>query len=320
MYINLGLNLKKKIAALLLATFSVTVPIVAGVCVSGQVYAAENAQKIDLINAPQFYSGIKMPEYDASMFSAFSAYSSNSLMHNTIYGSWSDAFKEYNCYGYALGRKDWCNIGQFSNNELDITYGYNCTGYFVDSLNNSIQELADYTVQDLHNLGYPCIYKTKNRFFEPLETQTLICVRKSKTDFHFMKYADGSWLHKPGETWILKYDSVPNVDEDWIVEAATMKNGQIIYQSNAGYPYTGDIYFIKYASSHNYNSYHYYNSDKHEVTCNNCSNVLRTELHTFVPYKGAKPGKVCTGCGFILYKDGLGQIILRDDENKYEII
>ena len=320
MFINQGINLKKKIVALFLVVFAVTVPVISVISVSRQVYAEENIQKIELNNAPQFYSGIKMPEYDVSLFSVFSAYSSNSLINSTIYGPWSDLFEKYNCYGYALGRKDWCNIGQFSDNDLDVTYGYNCTGYFVNSLNNSIQELADYTVQDLHNLGYSCIYKTKNRFFEPFETQTLICVRKSKTDFHFMKYVDGSWLHKPGQTWILKYNFVPNVDEDWIVEAATMQNGQIIYQSNVGYPYTGDIYFIKYSSSHIYNSYHYHNSDMHEVTCNNCSNVLRTELHTFVPYNGAKPGKVCTKCGYILYKNGLGEVILKDDESNYEII
>ncbi len=318
MSINQGTNSKKKIVPLLLATFAVAIPIVAVVCASEQVYAEENIQKIEIFDTPQFYSGIKIPEYDVSMSSAFSANSSSFLMYNTTFGAWSDSFLDYNCYGYALGRKDWCHIGQFANIELDVTKGYNCNGAYVVSLNNSIQELAEFTVKDLRSLGYPCVSSVKNWFYEPYENQTLICVRKSKTDFHFMKYVDGNWLHKPGNTWILKYNTIPNVNEDWIAEWAAINNGEIMYQSNVGYPYTGDIYFIKYANSHCYNSYQYINENEHFIYCRNCSSTLRNESHTFTFYKGSKPGKICTGCGYILYNDGLGQIIMKEGDEVFE--
>ncbi len=274
-----------------------------------------NTDSTSDINLPLFYSGFSLSTSNITAISAYSTYSTSSLQYSTTYGEWSESFKKYNCYAFALGKNDkYYYIGEKSNISLNITTGWNCNGPFVVSINNTIQQLADYTVHDLNNFGYNCVTSSKNSFFEPYDEQTLICVRKSKNDFHFMRYVNGSWLHKPGWTWILKYNSVPNVNEDWVFEVAYNENGKVIYKNNAGYPYTGDIYFIKYSSSHNYSCYEYKNTTEHYVTCKNCSSALRSEQHTFKFYK---PGaRQCKGCYYILYDNGLGQITMKDEKER----
>lgn len=260
------------------------------------------------------YSGFAIPTSSVLDYNTYANYSVNSLLYNTTYGTWSDTFKAYNCYAFVLGKNTWSEIGDFSNNKLNFTLGYNCNGPYIISLNNSINELANYVKQDLKHLGYECVNVMKNWFHEPYSIQRLFCVRKSKNDFHFMKYDNGEWLHKPGNTWVLKYNSIPNENDDWIVEYAYQENGIKKYERPAVHPYTGDIYFIAYSNSHNYDSYQYYNKNEHSVICNNCSSTLRIESHTFKFYK--PKAKICSGCGYILYDNGLGQIIMKEDDEK----
>ena len=282
----------------------------------GKVAANLNDDKID-IDLPQLYSGFPMSANNIATYSTYAVNSVNSLLYSTVYGNWSESFKQYNCYAFALGRTDkYYIIGGPSGN----TKSGNIFWELWQSCNPSliskpIGELANYVNQDLHSLGYECVTSTKNTFYAPTDTQTLICVRKSQNDFHFMKYVDGDWLHKPGWTWILKYNSTPNVSEDWLPEAAYMEDGKIVYD-RGGYPYTGDIYFIKYANSH-INSYQYKDASQHYIKCKNCEYTFGIEAHTFVPYFSKKQkGKRCSGCNYIVYEGGMGHVTMQEGDNK----
>ena len=69
----------------------------------------------------------------------------------------------------------------------------------------------------------------------------MIALRKSATDYHFMKYSSGSWLHKPGNTNPLKYKYTPANSRAWINE--------YIYINTPKPPtqyYTDTIYYIIY--------------------------------------------------------------------------
>lgn len=286
-------------------------------------HADTNCEKGSFVHSPEQNAGT----YNSDIFSLqtsmnfgimplFNPYPSysydkvDSLLGSTVYGGWNDSFKVYNCYAYALGRgDDRFNIGDFSNHSLN-SERYKGVYY----LKNSIEELRDYTIQDLKVLGYECVYTAKNTYYEPFDAQTLICVRKSEIDFHFMKYINGDWLHKPGNSWILKYKGNPSAGADWYFEAAyPEKNGEPYFLRCNDYPYTGDIYFIMYANSHNYSTYTYCNNNEHEVKCKYCENVLQTAPHLFKPYK--PDAKQCKHCGFILYDNGFGSIIAREEDN-----
>ena len=227
------------------------------------------------------------------------------LYNNDVYGSWDESFLNYNCYAYALGKTDWCTIGDFSKQPV--------TKNFWGKLNYTIEQLKDYTVQDLKSLSYNCVTVEKNWFCEPNEGQTLICVRKSEVDFHFMKYVNGDWLHKPGNTWILKYKGVPSAKKPWYPECTYMANGVQYFERNEKYPYTDDIYFISYSSSHNYSRYRFLNKNQHEAICKNCESPAQTETHTF---KRQGTSKVCIRCGFILNDNGLGEIIMKEEDEE----
>lgn len=55
-------------------------------------------------------------------------------------------------------------------------------------------------------------------------------------------------------------------------------------------------------------SYQYRNANQHYVICKYCSKTIRSEAHTLIRYFGSKPGKICNGCGYILYNDGTALI------------
>ncbi len=282
-------------------------------------YAAEmNNQKYEEIdyykNANNFehtiFSGLSFNGFNGiKEISAYSSFQVNSLLGSSIYGEWDTSFKKYNCYAFALGRTSKFDIiGEFSNNKI--------TANSFGELNYSIQELSQRTVKDLQCLGYECVTAQKNWFYAPYAGQTLICVRKSNFDFHFMKYVNGDWLHKPGSTWILKYNGVPNAETDWFAEGAYLSGGVTYFQRyDSTYSYTGDIYFIKYANSHNYSTYTYFNAEQHEVKCNNCGSITRKEQHIFVPVLGTKL-KRCKKCYCEINEDGFGPIIKNEEEDK----
>lgn len=60
------------------------------------------------------------------------------------------------------------------------------------------------------------------------------------------------------------------------------------------------------------NTYTYCNKNEHEIKCKYCEKVLRTVPHLFKPYN--VNAKQCKDCGYILYDNGFGQIIMKDED------
>ena len=63
-------------------------------------------------------------------------------------------------------------------------------------------------------------------------------------------------------------------------------------------------------------AYQYWNKDKHTVLCKYCSEILHSEEHNFTRYFGSKPGRICSGCGYILFFDGTGLIPYQNEDDK----
>ena len=193
------------------------------------------------------------------------------LQDSTVYGSWNNAFLNYNCYAYALIRTDdfyW--PGAFSTvpdeDDFDIT--------------RSIYNMACDVRSDLKSsqLNKKCVKITTTRPSSASNGQTCICIRKGTEDFHFMRLISSYWYHKPGNTHILKYNYLPSTGREWTNECSffgTAYEGDTTYDSA--------IYYILYKANHgttvttytgnNYHSgnYHYY---QYGEKCPDCGEYL----------------------------------------------
>lgn len=186
------------------------------------------------------------------------------LQDSELYVPWNISHKYYNCYGYAIDYLSWIHPGFISSSPN----GYD------DSL--PVSELAYYTGFDLIKLGCcgigissaaPAYYSNEYNY---------ICVRKGSNypyDFHYMKFNNGYWYHKPGDTAILRYKYIPNNNIFWTNEAIS-ENGAVAPM----YVYDSQIYYIRYRPSHTYSytytgnnyhsgTYHYY---EYAYVCNYC--------------------------------------------------
>lgn len=218
--------------------------------------------------------------------------SSYQLQYNTWDGVWDDNYLNYNCYSYALGISDnRYNPGQFSNQ--------NCNKFLIGI--KSIDIIQQYVKDDLSNRGYNCIQVQKNTYTLPPTGATLICVRNGhavgsnvETDYHFMKYQDGNWYHKPGTSAILKYDSIPDINVPWISEGV----GRDGIAAMGNITYDGDIYFISYRQNHS--GVRYYSQSYHKIDCDNCE-YTKLEAHNM---KEIKKMRMCTVCGFAIKDNG----------------
>lgn len=176
------------------------------------------------------------------------------LQDSTVFGSWSDKYRDYNCYGYAIGKtSDFYWPGYFSG-----------VSYNDFNLDDSIYSLALDVKADLQSqsLNQKCVRVTSTR--PTLDSgETCICIRKGPLDFHFMRLS-GSWCHKPGGTAILKYKYTPTTSRIWTNERSIEG---VAYPSTL--TYTSTIYYIIYRSNHSTTyrwtgndyhsgSYHYY--------------------------------------------------------------
>ena len=110
-------------------------------------------QNIGTYNSDIFSLKTSMDFGVMPLFNPYPSYSFDkvdSLLGSTVYSSWSDSFINYNCYAYVLDRSDArFNIGVFSNHSLSVERN---KGIYY--LKNSIEELRDYTIQDLKALAY----------------------------------------------------------------------------------------------------------------------------------------------------------------------
>lgn len=224
-----------------------------------------------------------------------------SLIGSERYGPWLPEYAMYNCYGYALGTSSLNDPGDFS--------GQSHTG--SDGRRLPILQLAGVVYDDLVARNYQCISMQRNTFELPDHGQNLICLRVSDdtfNDYHFMRYFNGSWFHKPSTKWLLRYLKTPTASDPWPYEGVD-SSGTMWRAENSFY--VGDIYFFSYKFSHNLTC-SYYNQTSHRVYCQACSYEIY-EDHDLQPY-GDK--SQCTGCYAIFTDDGYGSVILEEDETE----
>ncbi len=157
-------------------------------------------------------------------------------------GYWSkELFEYYNCYAYAINRTE--NPPEYSTGDEGIQYLVGAfAGPNTNWYNLTILELAEKAVADLRFLGYDVTLFTE-RPSNIYADENLICVRREKFDYHFMKYnqLDNSWYHKPGSTAILKYKHEVTEDRVWTNEHSI---GGREYEGD--YAYNSEIYYISY--------------------------------------------------------------------------
>jgi len=162
------------------------------------------------------------------------------LQYSTVIGPWTDDYKNYNCYAYAIGRTDviW-RQGLISLQDIDKSW--------------PIATMAGLVKDDLEALGFSDVKVSDTlpnvQNLQPW--QNLICIRVTTLsllwDYHFMRYdqASEAWYHKPGTSAILKYNSTPSNFTNWKNETRKSDgqdhDGDVIYNS--------DIYYIVYNDS-----------------------------------------------------------------------
>lgn len=157
-------------------------------------------------------------------------------------GVYNSAQAYYNCYAFSINRVEqpsfYATTGQYQPGDMSGA------GSFVfETSEQSISELAAIVCADLQVMGYSNV--TSSLFLPTVDSsQELICIRRSDTDYHFMKYdaETDAWYHKPGGTAILKYNYEPSNARLWYQEYCNA-NGTF---SNVEKAYTSDIVFIRY--------------------------------------------------------------------------
>lgn len=151
----------------------------------------------------------------------------SALQDSTLYGTWSDSYLNYNCYGHAIGKHVFKNPGYYSGQKF--------------SMSLSIQSMAKLVVDDLASLGYTSYYKTtKPSTLKSYEK--VIAIRKGTADYHFMKgQTTTNWTHKPGNTNILKWNYTSPNQKIWTNECVFKGT---YYSSDTTYNST--IYYIIY--------------------------------------------------------------------------
>lgn len=186
------------------------------------------------------------------------------LLYSTPYGVWLDEYESYNSYAFVLG----------ITRPYDSFYLEHEPGDFNEATENdydpemSVSEMATLTKSDLQSLGYPCITVTTNYnvAMALADTHTVICLRKSNENlgFHYMKYYNGMWLHKPQKSHVLILNGKPN---EVIWNNEKLIDGEYVV---ADREYTSTIYYFAYRTTHdlvsqgrtgvNYhdNGYHYF--------------------------------------------------------------
>ena len=178
-----------------------------------------------IVRTSTFVGGATLGKVDIAK-SVTAVAPSYQLQDSVRYGAWSNSFLDYNCYGFAIDRMLYSNPGFYCHIPIDIS--------------KPTSAIADITLADLRALGYTATYTTTRPSSLP-SYKYMIALRKSATDFHFMKYSSGSWLHKPGNTNPLKYKYTPANSRAWMNE--------YIYFNTSKPPtqyYTDTIYYIIY--------------------------------------------------------------------------
>ena len=192
------------------------------------------------------------------------------LQDSTLYSSWTSSCSSYNCYCYAMGRtpRSKLQIGErCGKKSLAETYLYD----------GNVSDLADIVTEDLLKEGYVCVMQTdvRNEAVNTPAAYNVMCLRISTRgviDFHFMKYnrSLGAWLHKPGESAILKYKYTPSPSRVWTNERY-MENGPLA----SFVTYDSDIWYFAFAKSHYYSVKSQGDTSTHIMECRGCGKTIR---------------------------------------------
>ena len=199
---------------------------------------------------------------------------SYTLQKSTLYAWDPSTMLNYNCYAFAIGRTErFRQPGEFSGRN------YNHLG--------SITDLAEVIDADLNgDLGYACVRIQVNCPDSIGIWENVIAIRKDETldlvqyntrwnDYHVAKLTSVGWLHKPGNTAVLKFNQEPSNNVNWTNES--YKNG-IYYEPTI--TYESEIRFILYKTAHGsasiakWTGQHYHSGSSHfylfEIGCSDC--------------------------------------------------
>lgn len=152
--------------------------------------------------------------------------SSYTLQDSVVHGSWSESFLNYNCYGYAINTRHFVNPGHYSGRSF--------------SMSMSISQMADNVVSDLDVLGFWAV-KTSTRPTSLASWEYAVAIRKGSIDYHLMRFSASNWLHKPGNTAILRWLSSDPGGKIWTNEHSFRG---VSYPSNT--TYNSSIVYVRY--------------------------------------------------------------------------
>ncbi len=197
--------------------------------------------------------------YGITSSANIAVYSDYTLQYSVLAeNGWYAGVGKFNCYSYALG----------------ITSAKRNPGYFSGQEYNedlTVDELADYTIDDLQSeaLGYNCVMEQTTRPLVLGNWENIIALRTDtdgdeetgKKDYHFAKFVNSNWLHKPGSTAILQFINPPANSTPWTNE----------YYSGSYYApdrtYESNIVYILYKTDHIYTyiwtGEHFHEDDLH---------------------------------------------------------
>lgn len=215
-----------------------------------------------------------------------------SLQDSILYGAWSETFSQYNCYAFSIGKTYWLDPGKLAYDEKQKDNPI-APAYELDTLD--AYTLADYAKSDLETQGWTrFIIQNESLVVDDMcSNEFVICVRSGDLDYHFMRYYNGVWLHKPGGTHTLQYKYTPSNDLEWTNEAVIRgeyREYDLIYD--------GPIVYIRY-NSHDFTSYANHNTGTHTKYCSKCDyfESERCSLR-YVSNGTAGHYQTCSLCGY----------------------
>ncbi|MNB81978.1 hypothetical protein D3C75_287770 [compost metagenome] len=157
-----------------------------------------------------------------------SALAGYTLQDSTLIGAWSNDYRYYNCYGYAIGQQVFKDPGYHSGKSFSVSMG--------------VAEIADLAVSDLNALGY-WGYKTTSKPSSLAYYERVVAVRKGSNDYHFMKSdtSANDWTHKPAGNQPMRWNYASPGYKIWTNENSFQN---VNYAGTVSYNST--IYYIVY--------------------------------------------------------------------------
>ncbi len=215
-----------------------------------------------------------------------------SLASSTVLGAWRSYYSETNCYCYGIGVKR-----MFKNPGYLVG-----KGTYVVTGNTHVSTLASLAKEDLLARGFSTVTVTKTAPSTATLNATnsvVLAVRvgsiEDEYDYHFMRYNPtlGAWVHKPGDTHVLKYKYQDVGASDWRFEFVASDGSMHSYN----YYYNSDVYYL-IAKTHSTQVYDYHvgqgSASGHTNCCMLCGKNY-SQAHT--PNAANTACKVCGRSG-----------------------